>query len=232
MSAPIHLKRNNHGAGDAQLHETLPEMVEALIACDPWLQTPGRLILEPACGPGAITEVLQAYGHRVISSDVNQYAARWKGNDCQGLQRPTWGVDFFNYSPSLLRDVVGDLSNFAIITNPPYGTGAHGDVNKAARFAAHAIELAPRSYMLLELAFIQGGEGCPLRDQLIDTPRFTGFWPFRERCAMHRDGYDGPKSSQSRIHAWYRWEQEPRTACEFRRVSRIEPGPCRQVGAR
>ncbi|MEO1019335.1 MAG: hypothetical protein AAFY56_16830, partial [Pseudomonadota bacterium] len=65
MGSPIHMKRNAYGSGDAQLYETLPEMVEAMIHADPWLSAPGRLILEPACGPGAITAVLQAFNHKV-----------------------------------------------------------------------------------------------------------------------------------------------------------------------
>lgn len=230
MTAPIHMKSNSYGKDDAQLYETLPECVVALIGADPWLQTP-RLILEPACGPGAITSVLQAFNHRVISSDLNQYEVRWKGKACRSLQRPTWGLDFFDYLPSTLNTVVGDRP-FAIVTNPPYGTGEHGDVSMAARFVEHALTLAPRVYMLLELAFLHGGQGCPLRDELIDTPRFTGLYPFRERCNMHRDGFKGGKTSQSRIHAWFRWEREPstrqRTASvkDFQRLSILNPGPC------
>ncbi len=229
MSAPIHIKSNSYGAGDAQLYETLPEMVVALIGADDWLQTP-RLILEPACGPGAITSVLQTFNHRVISSDLNQYQMRWKGKPCDGLQRPSWGMDFFEYRPSVLADIVGDRP-FAIVTNPPYGTGERGDVNLAARFVEHALTLAPRVYMLLELSFIHGGEGCPLRDQLIDTPRFTGLYPFRERCNMHRDAFKGGKTAQSRIHAWYRWEREPAPrrsgmVKDLRRLSVRDPGPC------
>ncbi len=235
MKTPIHIKMNAYGEGDAQLYETLPEMVTALVGADPWLQEP-RLILEPACGPGAITSVLQAFNHRVISSDLNQYEVRWKGKACDGLQRPTWGLDFFEYRPGRLKDIVGNRP-FAIVTNPPYGTGKRGDVNLAARFVEHALRLAPRVYMLLELNFINGGEGCPLRDQLIDTPRFTGLYPFRERCNMHRDGFKGGKTSQSRIHAWFRWEREPDpkrntgAVKELIRLSIRNPGPCPMRGA-
>jgi len=226
MAAPIHVKNNEYGAGDAQLYETQPGMVEALLAADPWFQEQPRLIMEPACGPGAITEVLQAYKHKVISSDINDYRHRWKGRREPGVEAPSWGVNFFDYSPSQLRDIIPDRSNFAILTNPPYGTGERGDVNKAARFAAHALQLAPRVYMLLELDFVQGGVQCPLRDQLLDTPTFTGLFPFRERCQMHRDGWEGPKSSQSRTHAWFRWERDPQRPRELTRLSRITRLPC------
>lgn len=226
MSNLIHLKANQYGDQDAQLYETPPEAVYALMGADSWFQEAGRLILEPACGPGAITTCLQSAGHTVISSDLNQYELRWKGKPGKGLQAPTWNLNFFDYSPSVLPDIVGDRE-FAIVTNPPYG-GDRALGSKAARFVAHALELAPRVYMLLELGFQQGGERCAYRDELMDSPRFTGYFPFRDRLSMHRDGFDGRPNSQTRMHAWYRWERQPSGPFAHRRLTIKPPGPCKQ----
>ncbi len=223
MANLIYLGTNNYGDDDAQLYETPPQAVFALMAADPWFQAPGRLILEPACGPGAITACLQAAGHTVISSDLNQYEMRWKGDSGKGLQQPTWGMNFFDYSPSLMSDIVGDRP-FAIVTNPPYG-GDKALGSKAARFAAHALQLAPRVYMLLELGFQEGGERCAHRDELMDGPHYTGYFPFRERLAMHRDGHPRQTGSQTRMHAWYRWEREPSGPFVKQRLTCRPPGP-------
>ncbi len=230
MTKIIHLGANNYGDDDAQLYETPREAVHALIAADPWLRSGSRLILEPACGPGAITASLQSAGHVVISSDLNQYELRWKGKPGKGLQAPTWNVNFFDYSPSVLSETIGSRE-FAVVTNPPYG-GERDLGSKAARFVAHALELAPRVYMLLELGFQQGGNRCEYRDQLMDGPNFTGYFPFRERLRMHRDEYEGPTNNQTRLHAWYRWEREPSGPFVHRRLTCDPPGPCklRRVG--
>lgn len=216
-------KANSYGAGDAQLYETTPELVWAMIAADPWLQQKGRLMMDGACGPGAITCELQRAGHKVLSSDLFQYEARWKGVRGDLVQRPTWNFDFFNWLPSVVNPMVPDATNFAIMMNPAYGTGKRGDPSLAARFVAHALELAPRVYMLLRSDFVHAGANCPWRDDLIDTARLTGVFPFRERVNLHRDGFTGKKQNGFFNYSWFRWEREggPRT---YQRVSLLNGG--------
>ncbi len=57
-------------------------------------------IWEPACGDGAMSEVIKTYGHKVISSDLQD-----RGYGVTGL-------DFINHSETYDCD--------AIITNPPF----------------------------------------------------------------------------------------------------------------
>jgi len=86
-------------------------------------------IWEPACGDGAISEVLKAAGHQVISTDLIQRG--------YGVA----GVDFLRETRSLAKH---------IITNPPYGGGL------ADHFIGKALSLTRQTggkvAMLLDLA--------------------------------------------------------------------------------
>jgi hypothetical protein len=105
------------------LYETPPEATIALLKHEE-LPSP---ILEPCCGPGAITRVLRAAGHRVYGCDIHRY------NDYQD------GVGDFLTLPS---------TSFAcIVTNPPY--------NQADKFVRHALKLCPHVCMLLRFAFFE-----------------------------------------------------------------------------
>ncbi len=105
-------------------YPTPPEATEALLACEQF--TKG--IWEPACGDGAISEVLSAHGHSVTSTDLNFY----------GYGQP--GCDFL-----MERKRLADT----IITNPPY--------KLATEFITHAIELGVDTHAwLLRLAFLEG----------------------------------------------------------------------------
>lgn len=108
---------------------------------DDWYRTPGQCtrallrverfeseIWECACGDGAISRELEAYGHTVISSDL---IGRGYGNS---------GVDFL---------AARELWASDIITNPPY--------DKADEFALHALSLGVRKMALLcRLAWLEG----------------------------------------------------------------------------
>jgi hypothetical protein len=86
-----------------------------------------RTVWEPACGDGAISRVLEAAGHAVLSTDLYD---RGYG---------TTGVDFL-----AVRDRCEN-----VITNPPF--------RHAEEFAAHARRLARRKVaMLLRLAWPEG----------------------------------------------------------------------------
>ena len=105
-------------------YPTPPEATEALLACEQFT----KRIWEPACGDGAISEVLSAHGHSVTSTDLNFY----------GYGQP--GCDFL-----MERKRLADT----IITNPPY--------KLATEFITHAIELGVDTHAwLLRLAFLEG----------------------------------------------------------------------------
>lgn len=77
-----------------------PTPASGTIALMNFLQLPlQRVIYEPACGDGKMSEVIESYGYNVISSDINE--------SCYGMG----GVDYLQSSP---------VKCDAIITNPPF----------------------------------------------------------------------------------------------------------------
>ena len=104
------------------LYETPAPAVEALLRVE---QLPHR-IWEPACGRGAIVDVLRAAGHEVVATDLMDYGAG------------TGGIDF-------LKTTIAPANT--VLTDPPF--------KDAARFAAHGLKLCPRVILLLRLAFYE-----------------------------------------------------------------------------
>jgi hypothetical protein len=84
-------------------------------------------ILEPACGDGAMSEVLAEVGHNVVSRDLYDRGYGEAGHDYLATQ------DRFQN----------------VITNPPY--------NSAEGFVAAGLRVAERKFaLLLRLAFLEG----------------------------------------------------------------------------
>lgn len=107
------------------LYETPPQATESLCR----VESLPRWIWEPACGRGAISEVLKANGHDVTSTDLVDYEY---GKD---------GVDF-------LMEWSAPQGVEAIVTNPPY--------KNADAFIRKGLELVPTVYMLLRWAYAEG----------------------------------------------------------------------------
>jgi hypothetical protein len=105
-------------------HETPPVAVEALLSVETFI----RPIWEPACGLGAISEVLIEHGHSAVSTDLVErgYGAG--------------GIDFLlEWQPRAPN----------VITNPPY--------KLADEFARRACELTTGKVALLaRLAWLAG----------------------------------------------------------------------------
>ncbi|WP_088348949.1 MULTISPECIES: SAM-dependent methyltransferase [Rhodomicrobium] len=184
-------KRHAHKVRGADLYETPPEAVRALLE---HVALP-RCIWEPACGPGAIVRVLRASGFTVFASDLNDWACP------DSLAR----VDF-------LMERRAPVHIQAIVTNPPYMV--------ANAFIYNALELVPRVYMLLPLQYMEGGEKDWRRDSLIDGGHLARVLPFRERLPMmHRHGWVGKHASSSRCYAWFVWDRAHRGPAVIERIS-------------
>jgi len=76
--------------------------------------------------------------------------------------------------------------------------------------------IAPRIVMLLRLLFLES-EG---RSDVLDDGRLARVYLFRERIQAHRDGWEGPRSSNPMALAWFVWERDHRGNIELRRISR------------
>lgn len=100
-------------------YPTPPDVTEALMQ---FLDLPKGHILEPACGDGAMSEILKLHGHLVASSDL-------RVDTGYGAQ----GIDF----------LVDDFPCYdAIITNPPFA--------QSQAFIERALTLAPVVAMVMK----------------------------------------------------------------------------------
>ena len=145
-------------------------------------------IWEPAAGRGAIVRVLRKHGHVVIASDLIDY-----GN-----------LDF-------VRDFLAESKMLAdcgaICTNPPYQI--------ANEFARHALDLAPRVYLLLQLAFLESIR----RTDVLERCGLARIHVFRKRLPMmHRDGWAGARASSAIPFAWFVWDRDHRGPAAIDRI--------------
>src|SRR4029453_16186805 len=99
-----------------------PTPREVTVALLEYLKLPPSQIWEPACGQGAMSQVLEEYGHTVYSSDIAE--------ECYG----TSSMDFLE--AHLLHDFD------AVITNPPFVISED--------FIVKALQHAPIVAMLLK----------------------------------------------------------------------------------
>lgn len=155
-------------------YETPVEAVMALMQCE---KLPQR-IWEPACGPGAIVNVLRSHGHTVIATDLVDY----------GCPDSLSGIDFLmEYRPQEVD---------AICTNPPFKNGAD--------FVRKGLELCQKVIILQRLAFLEGGN----RSDIIDGGKLARVHVFRNRLPMmHRYGWSGPKLGNTMAaYAWFVWD--------------------------
>jgi hypothetical protein len=170
------------------LYETPAVAVETLLRVE---RIPHR-IWEPACGPGAITRVLRANKHHVVASDLVDY----KSPD----------QDYSGWDFLLTNTLTFEVD--CILTNPPF--------KLANEFVAKAIELCPRVYMLLRLAFMESERRTPI----LDSGNLCRVHVFRKRLPMmHRAGWEGRKANSGMAFAWFTFIRGYHGPIELRRVS-------------
>ncbi len=122
------------GGGARRPNDFYPTPWEATVALLKEVKFP-HLIWEPACGDGAMSEVLNMWGYTTHSSDIED---RGFGavKDFLKTEAPPYG-DYF-----------------AIVTNPPF--------NLARQFIIHAQKLTPIVAMLLKSQFWHAASRLPL----------------------------------------------------------------------
>jgi hypothetical protein len=126
-----------------------------------------RRILDPACGKGAILDVLQAEGHKVIGGDIFDWG--W----------PNAYVGDYLTRPSSSADT-------AIITNPPYRL-AMPFLEKALRDGSEYVAFLLRLNFLESMRRKPFFEACPP----------SRVWVSSRRFEMHREGWEGAKVSSN-----------------------------------
>ena len=179
-------------------YQTPKEAVHALIENFPIPLT----IYEPACGAGAIVDILRCAGRTVHASDVIDRGC------------PDSKVGDFLEGKEAIPGVE------CVITNPPFSLG-HEFVRKSR-------ELYPLTIMLLRLAFLESVR----RTDILDAGDLAQVLLFKNRLPfMHREGYTGKKNSNSGMpFAWFIWDQKHKGPPLLRRISwektrPVEPTP-------
>ena len=174
-----------HEVRKHDLYETPAVAIRALMKIE---KLPKR-IFEPAVGKGAIARELVAAGHSVVGTDLIDYG--WEGEPYQARG----GIDFLVLKPPAMMHGLD-----AIVTNPPF--------QLAEEFVAKAIELCPLVFMLLRVAFLEGQRWEKTRGLADHFARMHVFTP--RLPMMHRDGWEGPKSTSGMPFAWYVFERDHR----------------------
>jgi hypothetical protein len=172
------VQRHSHAERGLDCYGTPPVAVEALLR----VEKPPHRIWEPACGRGAIVNVLRAHGHEVVATDIADYGLP--------ITPPGyWGRDF-------LLETSAPKGTEAIVTNPPFQI--------AAQFVEHALRLSPLVIMLLRLAFMESERRCPI----LEGAGLARIHVFRKRLPMmHRAGWEGRKANSGMSFAWFVWER-------------------------
>ena len=147
-----------------------------------------KVVWEPACGRGAIGRVLQAAGHVVYATDLVDYGYGTGGLNFLAMRR----------APPRCQ---------CIVTNPPF--------KDAQAFVEKGLELVPRVYMLLRLAFLESER----RSAILDGGMLARVLPFKSRLPMmHRDGWAGPRAGSAIAYAWFVWDTSYCGSATIRRI--------------
>lgn len=152
----------------------IPPLLKVL---GPEWESGGKLIWENACGQGHLSQVLELYGHQVVSTDL--------------IDRG-YGVGGINF---LVDNFYDKMSFDAIITNPPYKV--------ALPFVEKSLKIAPVVCMLLRIQFIES----EVRDKLFteNPPRYVAV--FRKRIMCSKDAKFPKGESSATCYAWFIWER-------------------------
>ena len=135
-------------------------------------------IWEPACGNGAMSEILSRYNTRVLSTDLN--------DNGYGLS----GVDF------LTKDYVSDN----IVTNPPY--------NIAEDFVHAGLRKSRRKFcLLMRLAFLEGSKRAN-SIYLVNPPARVWVFSERITFYRNGDSRAGETGNGTTAYAWIVWDKE------------------------
>ena len=172
---------------DRDLYSTSPCATEALLR----VERLDHWLWEPCAGRGAIVNVLRDRAHAVIASDLIGYD----------------GFDL-HFVGDFLAQTKAPVGCDSIVSNPPYQI--------ADKFARHALDLVPKVYLLLRLAFLESTR----RSEILEKRGLARVHVFRNRLPfLHRDGWTGPRVRSAMAFAWFCWDRSHRGPATIDRIS-------------
>ena len=140
-----------------------------------------RLIWEPACGKGHISEVLKQNGYFVASTDLIDRGYGYCGPE----------YDFLKVDKS---------TNAHIVTNPPY--------KYAQEFVEKAMDIMEDGAlccMLMKLTFLEGNKRYDMFKKY--PPKHLLVFSNRINCALGGDFEKTPAIGGAVAYGWYIWEK-------------------------
>jgi hypothetical protein len=180
-------KQSDRAEGD--FYPTPPEVTQALMEAllEDNLLVPGSPIWEPCCGDGAISEVLNIYGHDTINTDITRRM------DDMSVS------NFFDvpYMPAGCN---------TIITNPPYMPIVNGKKKGVEAFIEHAffiLEGCDKMALLLKTTALSGQARC----KIMEAAGLHTLYQFRHRITLHKNGIVVNKGSGMVDFAWFYFEK-------------------------
>jgi hypothetical protein len=151
-----------------------------------------------------LNDLIQTGGEDLKSSNPKRVEKARRVEKCWELMARL-SVKFADF----LTTVLPPKGCGAIVTNPPYQI--------ATEFARHALDLTPRVYLLLRLAFLESER----RTDILEHRGLARVHVFRKRLPMmHRDGWNGPRASSAIPFGWFCWNRDYRGLAI---ISRIGP---------
>ena len=136
-------------------------------------------IIEPSCGMGHLSKVLENKGYQVYSYDL---VDRGYGKT---------GIDF-------LKDYNLPIQNSDLLTNPPY--------KYAQEFVEHSLELMRdgcKCIMLLKIQFLEGQNRRKMFEKY--PPKYVYVNSSRQTCYINGDM--SKKMSSASCYCWFVWEK-------------------------
>lgn len=164
---------SSKGRPDNDFYPTPPEATLALLA----KETFDGNVWEPACGDGAISEVLIEQGYEVISSDLID---RGYGEAPHDFLTSDWTAD-------------------NVVTNPPF-TLAKEFVEKGLEATKH--KPGGKVIMLCKLVFLEGQK----RKAFFESTPLARVHVFSKRVQFYREGEKGKLGTSMMCFAWFVWE--------------------------
>lgn len=174
----VTLGASNHSKGIREEHDfyaTEPKATELLCEVEKF----NSFILEPCCGAGDISKVLESNGYKVESFDL--------------IDRG-YGISGFDFLYDDIKSV--NVGKFDIITNPPY--------HSAELFVRRALEVVPQGCkvaMFLKLQFLEGKARKKLFEEA--NPYRVYVSSSRLQCAKNGDFQKYGNNAQA--YAWFVW---------------------------
>ncbi len=144
-----------------------------------------RTILKAEPLPHRIWE--PACGRGAIARVLSGAGHYVHATDIEDYGYGTGGLDFFAYSEA-------PEGVECILTNPPY--------KHVTEFIGHGLTLCPKVIVLCRLALIEGAKRQKIFTHCARVHAFVNRLPM-----MHRDGWQGPKSSSATAFAWFVFER-------------------------